>query len=188
MRYLDSGATFSPCGLYRYRLWREWPAGMFGEPQTAAFWLCNPSTADATADDPTIRRCVGFARRWGCNRLEIGNVHAYRATDPRELQRARNRDVDVVGPRNEEFLCRMADENPYALIAAWGTPGRWVHDSDSIAGRLYRSGDLQAFALNADGTPAHPLYQPYRGARLPPRILDFRADRAEVRTWLEAVE
>ena len=59
---LENNAVFSACGRYRYVLTRQVSAGT----RPATFILLNPSTADATKDDPTIRRCVGFARRWGC--------------------------------------------------------------------------------------------------------------------------
>ena len=78
-----SGAAFSPCGRYRYKLWRVWdPARPLG---CVMFLMLNPSTATDNEDDPTIRRCIGYARSWGYGGLYVGNLFAYRATDPRRL-------------------------------------------------------------------------------------------------------
>ena len=81
-----SGAVFSPCERYRYKLWRVWdPARPLG---CVMFLMLNPSTATDTEDDPTIRRCIGYARSWGYGGLYVGNLFAYRATDPADLRRA----------------------------------------------------------------------------------------------------
>lgn len=86
-RYCDSGATFSKCGRYRYRLWRQWSS--FLDVEREAVWILhNPSTADAEEDDPTIRRCVDFSKRWRCARMTILNRYALRATDPAVVKRA----------------------------------------------------------------------------------------------------
>ena len=74
---MERGADISPCGRYRYSLWRKWGPGA-----TCMFVGLNPSTADETADDPTIRRCMAFARDWGYGALCMANLFAYRATDP----------------------------------------------------------------------------------------------------------
>ena len=86
-------ATFSTCGRYRYTLTRIW-----GEPdgERAAFILLNPSTADAEKDDPTIRRCIAYARAWGFVGLEILNLFAWRSTDPHNLRMV----PDPIGPMN----------------------------------------------------------------------------------------
>ena len=84
-RLTRTGAVFSPCGRYRYKLWRVWdpdlPLGC------VMFLMLNPSTATDAEDDPTIRRCIGYARSWGYGGLYVGNLFAYRATDPTALQR-----------------------------------------------------------------------------------------------------
>ncbi|TMF61888.1 MAG: DUF1643 domain-containing protein, partial [Chloroflexi bacterium] len=68
------GATFSADRRYRYRLWRRWD----GARPVVAFVMLNPSTADARRDDPTIRRCIGFAKSWGFGGVEVVNLFAYR--------------------------------------------------------------------------------------------------------------
>lgn len=81
MTYLESSADVSACGRYRYWLSRRLSMG----ERTILFVGLNPSTADAALDDPTIRRCVGFARAWGFDWLFMGNVNAFRSTDPKGL-------------------------------------------------------------------------------------------------------
>src|SRR5689334_18589152 len=108
------GALFDPTGRYRYRLWRQWDPAK----PAVAFVMLNPSTADATTDDPTIRRCFGFAQGWGFGRLEVVNLFALRATDPRELARH----PDPVGPANDAHIAAALALTDQA-VAAWGCGG-----------------------------------------------------------------
>lgn len=73
---IKKDATISDCGKYRYRLSRIWEPGR----PVATFVMLNPSTADATNDDATIRKCMGFARRWNLGGIHVGNLFAYRAS------------------------------------------------------------------------------------------------------------
>jgi hypothetical protein len=66
--------------------------------------LLNPSTADDRRDDPTIRRCLGFARSLGYGGIHVVNLFAFRATCPRQLRAA----DDPVGPDNDGFILRAA--------------------------------------------------------------------------------
>src|SRR5690606_18576726 len=95
---MNGTARFSPCGQYRYLLTRPIPAP-FWKPDAgeAVFVMLNPSTADASEDDPTIRRCIGFAKEWGCTGLTVANLYALRSTDPKGLWKHR----DPVGPEND---------------------------------------------------------------------------------------
>lgn len=86
--------TFSPCRTYRYSLVHEWDRDL----PRVAFIMLNPSTADENALDPTLRRCLGFARSWGYGSFEIGNVFAFRATDPKAMKAA----ADPFGPEAGE--------------------------------------------------------------------------------------
>ncbi len=134
-------------GPYRYRLWRRW-----GAAPSALFVMLNPSTADATDDDPTIRRCIGFARRWRCGGVEVVNLYALRATDPRDLWRHRA----PVGPRNDAILAEAIATSAVPVVA-WGRHGtdRAARVVELAAGR-----PLQCLAQNGDGSPRHPLYVP----------------------------
>ncbi|HEX7157012.1 MAG TPA: DUF1643 domain-containing protein [Burkholderiaceae bacterium] len=144
---IEGAARVSRCGRYRYALWRRWADG----PQVL-FVMLNPSTADAKADDPTIRRCVDFARRWGFGSIAVGNLFAFRTPSPRALRRA----VAPVGPRNDAWLARMARES-VQIVAAWGNDGSWL-DRDRAVRRLLP--ELHALAFTKSGQPRHPLYLP----------------------------
>lgn len=145
-------ARISDDGLYRYLLTRRW-----GHGKTATFVMLNPSTADAEVDDPTIRRCVGFAAALGCAALAVVNLYAWRATKPADLWRA----PDPVGEKADRYLtllARAARAERAPLIAAWGANAR----PDRVAAVLALPGmdRLTALGVTKDGAPRHPLYLP----------------------------
>jgi len=152
---LEAWATFSRCGAYRYMLGRVW------NPDGALLVACmlNPSTADETALDPTLRRVRGFAQRDGYGGFLVVNCFALRSTDPRALRTA----ADSVGPRNDEAIVAAADGPMLALlVAGWGRP-----PSEKIARRLryvrsclpMRRHEWWVFGpMTAGGFPRHPLY------------------------------
>jgi hypothetical protein len=142
-----SGAIISPCGHYRYALWRKWGVG-----GTCNFIGLNPSTADATLDDPTIRRCIGFAKAWGYGSLMMTNLFAWRATNPRDMMQAHN----PVGPDNDSTLIG-AYLNAQVSIAAWGAHGTYDGRHNAVRELLPH---LYYLRLTKDGHPGHPLYLP----------------------------
>ena len=151
-------ANFSRCRQYRYALWRQWGDNQRGdnkwdddEPFVLILGL-NPSTADHRQDDPTIRRCIGFAKSWGYQRLCVANLFAYRATYPKDLFSA----DDPIGPKNDAWLRRLA-RNSDKVIAAWGSHGHFL-DRDTHVLRYLTH--LHAIRVNQSGSPAHPLYLP----------------------------
>ena len=110
----------------------------------------NPSTADESADDPTIRRCVRFARDWGFDGLFMVNLFAYRATQPADMLSV----DDAVGPENDEWLVRIGAEAGL-VVAAWGNHG--AHQSrDKAVRRMFPN--INHLGLTAIGQPRHPLY------------------------------
>lgn len=145
--FTQGEATFSPCRLYRYRLTRRW-----GDGPTCAFVMLNPSTADEMQDDPTIRRCIGFAKREGCGRLVIGNIFAFRATDPADMKAA----ADPVGPENDEHLIQIMLEADGPVVAAWGAHGAFLGRAANVL-RL-TDAPLQCLGVTKHGAPRHPLY------------------------------
>lgn len=148
-------AIISDCGKYRYLLERE--VSMFGKG-TLLFIMLNPSTADASKDDPTIRKCMGFAERLGFARFQVVNLFAYRATDPDELRGM----VDAFGPQNDLYV-RNAINSADKVICAWGTKGV-LHGADQKMKKwleFWERNKVFALELTKDGHPKHPLYVPY---------------------------
>lgn len=147
---MKSGADISECGLYRYRLWRRWKRG------DSVLWIMlNPSTADAEQDDPTIRRCISFAESWGCGGIEVVNLFALRATDPKELKAAE----DPIGPQNDDILLSRAEAKHRYVIAAWGAHGKLFEREKQVV-ELLAGMDLYCLGLTKAGYPRHPLYLP----------------------------
>lgn len=163
-------AVFSADRRYRYALTRRWDDDL---PLTA-FVMLNPSTADAFVLDPTVRRCVGFARDWGSGGLLVLNAFALRSTDPRALYVAHGAVTAPVGTENDAVIDAMLEAcQPAQVVAAWGAhaakinalgqarprPGSrrlWLSRHEALLDRL---GDrLLALHVNRDGTPKHPLY------------------------------
>jgi hypothetical protein len=144
------GAVISPCGKYRYALWRRF--GEYAGSLWPVFVMLNPSTADASEDDPTIRRVCAFASSWGYAQVLVVNLFAYRATNPRELARA----TDAHGPDNDDWIARAASGSDL-VVCAWGKHGG--DRAHAVREALVRvSGDVAYLKLNGDGSPAHPLY------------------------------
>ena len=144
-----SSATFSPCRTYRYSLTRIWDA----DAPVCAFVLLNPSTADETANDPTITRCIGFARRWGFGSLLAVNIFALRSTDPKGLRRI----DDPVGPGNDRAIRRVI-KSADLVVAAWGGHGKYLDRGRRVLTML--PDDAVCLGINRDGAPKHPLYIP----------------------------
>lgn len=145
-------AIISECGTYRYRLGRE-AHDAFATRGAALFIMLNPSTADASLDDPTIRRCMSFAKSWDCNGIVVANLYALRATDPAALWVH----GDPIGPTNDAHLYQLAKEHE-TIVCAWGVnakPDRVEAVTKIFSGRLHR---LMCLGVTKSGAPRHPLY------------------------------
>lgn len=142
-------ANFSKCRKYRYLLEREWDASK----PSVLFVMLNPSKADHKQDDPTIRRCIEFAKDLGFGSLCIANLFAYKATLPSDLAKAE----EPNGKRNLEFL-RKAKRKSDAVITAWGVSSVVKKLQPTIALKLISSWDTYSLGYCKDGTPRHPLY------------------------------
>lgn len=146
-------ARISECHRYRYCLTRYWGPGA-----VMPFVMLNPSTADASTDDPTIRRCMGFARREGAGGIVVANLFAFRATSPSEMKAAN----DPFGPDNEVALrdaARTSVIGDMPIICAWGTHGN-EFGTDLLAVGIFRQegASLVCLGKTKDGYPRHPLY------------------------------
>lgn len=148
--YRLRSAGVSRCGRYRYWLRRIWNPAL----AHCVFIGLNPSTADATEDDPTLRRCLSFARDWGYGSLLLVNLFSLRATDPRALKQA----ADPVGPRTDLWLHRAAAETE-TIVAAWGNGGLLMNRAMRVNQMLKNPCCL---GLTMLGMPRHPLYCPKR--------------------------
>jgi hypothetical protein len=146
--------AFSEDRRYRYVLWRCWAA--VERPRYLMVIGLNPSTADETQDDPTIRRCVGFAKDWGFDALCMTNLFAFRATDPAVMKA----EPEPEGPDNGEWLAKLG-KGAGLVLAAWGVHGAHRR-KDEIAEALFWSMGVPLHALGTtkDGHPRHPLYMP----------------------------
>lgn len=141
----EKHATFSMDGVYRYDLLRRWGPGA-----AVNFIGLNPSTADATLDDPTIRRCIGFAKTWGFDALWMTNLFALRATDPKVMLAAE----EPFGSMNDVAI-KTAAIRSELVVAAWGVHGAHL-DADVNARATLRH--LHHLGLTKGGHPKHPLY------------------------------
>ena len=155
----DSGADFSPDGLYRYRLWRVWDPSR----PILLFILINPSKANEITNDPTAERCQRRAIHLGFGGMCIVNLFGLVSTDPSVLKGH----PDPVGPDNDDAILQGTREAGM-VICGWGTPGKLRRRGEEVLA-LLRSNSIQPLCLilNADGTPGHPLYIPYAQKPIP---------------------
>lgn len=154
----DVGAVFSPCRTWRYALFRRWQVG-----PRVTFVLLNPSTADETKDDPTIRRCMAFARSWGWCGLVIVNLFAIRSTDPRAILEF-DEPVGVENDRQILRWCLAACVDGAPVVLGWGTAtgllGRTIRRrGEHVYDMLQHAGILaHCLGTTQSGQPRHPLY------------------------------
>lgn len=152
---------FSPDRKYRYVLWREWADDLFQNRTKEGYVMfigLNPSTADETTDDPTIRKCKGFAKRWGYLAMCMTNLFAYRATKPRDMFAAADDWIPITGADNDKWLREISD-GANVVVAAWGTKGHAFYRDDAVM-EILGTG-VQCLRRTNDGHPEHPLYVPY---------------------------
>lgn len=152
---MKNDAVFSKCKKYRYALWRTWDSTR----PYAMFIGLNPTAADAINNNPTINRCIGFAKSWGYGGLCLTNLFAYLSAQPTGLRVAK----DPIGPDNDQWLAKLA-KDAGIIIAAWGNDGCLFDRSQVVATSIP---NLQCLKINKSGEPAHPLYQPGSAHPLP---------------------
>lgn len=151
-------AVLSPCRRYRYQLERT---VSMHEDNTYAYFGINPSTADESEDDATVRRWIGFTERFNSSRFLVGNAFAFRATDVNDLAKA----SDPVGPDNDKILSNIIQQADI-LVPCWGSRNKLpveLHTRlDNVLAMLKKSGKpVMAFGFAATGDPKHPLMLSY---------------------------
>lgn len=153
--------VFSECRKYRYTLWREWDIDLLsgsaddlrhGE-KFVMFIGLNPSTANETEDDPTIRRCVSFSKRWGYGAFCMTNLFAFRATDPKEMKKHPTPEGSM-----DAFYLSWIAQHAGLIVAAWGKHGAHLNQDKITLDFVSKLGNVYHLGLNKDGTPKHPLY------------------------------
>lgn len=161
------GAILSVCERFRYRLWRKWGDGGKG---SLVFLMLNPSTADAMQEDPTVRKCMGFANRNGYKGIEIINLFAFRTPKPSMLRT----EGYVIGVENDRHIKAVLSSNA-DVVLAWGRhpfPSERLrqvrrlilklNESDSHVEHLGHGNHFWTLGMNKGGTPAHPLMLGYQ--------------------------
>lgn len=147
---MNRETIFSPCRKYRYTLWREWDSKL---PYVQFIGL-NPSTADETKDDPTVRRCINYAKSWGYGALCMTNIFAFRATDPKVMKKQEN----PVGLDNDSHLLKCG-ARAGLIICAWGNHGSFINRDLTVTNFLNSNFlDMHCLGVSQSGQPKHPLY------------------------------
>ena len=142
----DKGAVLSECGTYRYKLWRIWDKNL----PAVTFIGLNPSTADASVDDQTVRRCIGFAKDWGYGGFNVVNLFAFRSRDPLVLEHI----PDPIGPENDRYVKQATGLDIALVVAAWGEEGGKFERSREMIELVGR--ELGCLGYTKSGDPRHP--------------------------------
>jgi hypothetical protein len=155
-------AVISSCGRYRYVLRRVLTNIADMDPNATestatykpvTFIMLNPSTADAVNDDPTIRRCIAFAKREGGSHLNVVNLFAYRTPSPAELKQAK----DPIGPENDHYI-REEVAGSAIVVAAWGAEPFAAERAREVYEDIGRIREFMCLGKTKAGAPRHPLY------------------------------
>lgn len=157
MTLKNKSAVISDCGKYRYLLQRIIvPEVDAHHPsfKKCVFIMLNPSTADAEKDDPTIKRCTSFAKRWGCTEFSVINLYAFRATNPVDMLRLSA--IEAKGSDNFEYQFSELSSADL-IVAAWGKHGG-KKGTPEIGLLVVNNFNLKCLGRNKDGSPKHPLY------------------------------
>lgn len=171
-----SEACFSDDMLYRYALRRRWEI----ELPKICFVMLNPSTADEIQDDPSVRRCIAYAKRWGFGSLTVANIFAWRSTDPKVLRTVE----DPVGPENDAAIMAAVEDSDLTVMA-WGNHGLYLQRGERVFKMLENAGrDAYALTLTSAWEPAHPLYL---SGSLEPILVLHGSGELPGKTWREQI-
>jgi hypothetical protein len=143
---LQSGALFSDCRTWRYKLWRIWDATL----PYLQFICLNPSVADAYRNDRTLVRCINYAKSFSFGGVFMTNAFAFVTPDPEEMKRA----ADPIGPENDYWL-KEVSRDAGMVIAGWGLDGMFMGRAEQVMKLIPK---VHYLKLSKDGYPCHPLY------------------------------
>lgn len=153
-RYDEASALFNSDRRHRYMLRRSLRANPY-DVRSICFVGLNPSTADASHDDPTVRRCATFSARWGYRTFTMLNVHSFVSTDPRGLSCEEASCEDDINLRYVQSYCEVAD----CVVACWGA-NAIQPAAVSVRDYVLSLATVRCFGQNKNGSPTHPLYLP----------------------------
>jgi len=151
---MDKGAMLSPDRVYRYSLWRVWDES---KPLVMFIGL-NPSTADELEDDPTIRRCINFARTWDYGGIYMMNLFAFRTKDPKILLTNLlpiGYEGAIYGKNWNDWFLKEVNKSCMTIVAAWGTKGNYLGRDKEVM-KFFRQ--MNCLGLTKGGYPKHPLF------------------------------
>lgn len=144
---------------YRYSLRRTIEGDV--EPVSRMYFvMLNPSTATDTEDDPTIRRCMWFARREGCGELHVVNLFPVRATKPSDLMKMAAR-AALLGEPGSVWVSPLVQAvyESNVLVVAWGAAVPILREPQVNQFRRVLGRRLaMCLGRTKDGSPRHPLY------------------------------
>ncbi len=151
---IKGDAYISACSQYRYRLERWWD----DTKPPCLFVMLNPSTADASNDDPTIRRCIAFAKSWGYGGIWVVNLFALRTPSPKEMMLHPQPNPSDAEYQMKTVMSFVREKNGMC-IAAWGAHGWWQQQNQRVI-KWFHDEKIPLYALGftKDGHPKHPLY------------------------------
>lgn len=156
---MHRAASISKCGAYRFSLHRTWKEN---DTKRVVWLMLNPSTADAEVDDPTIRRCIGYAKDWGFDGITVVNLFPLRTPSPdvlAETMRRAPEPTDILKMNISYVESECSWNSPALVMAAWGTNGALLRRNKLVIDRLTALGvSLHVLGLTEDRHPKHPLY------------------------------
>lgn len=154
-------ASISACGAYRWTLSRRWDS----RPMLLAV-MFNPSTADASKNDPTILLLCQIASHNGFGGVIVVNAVPLRDPAPeRAVAMARGWETDwsVRDDLRENLrVLEQCTATAGAVLLAWGALGARCPDwmgtvQDTIRAALPRGSEIYCLAKTKAGHPKHPM-------------------------------
>ncbi len=145
-----TGAVFSKSRSHRYALYRYYHGDRY-----VMFVCLNPSTATETKNDPTVRRCIGYAHQWGFGGVVVCNIFAYRATDPKDME-SHDFPIEEECEANDYWINWFA-KGASRIVCSWGNHGQYLDQGEAIHSLIYDYRPF-CFGVTKAGHPKHPLY------------------------------